>query len=207
MKKLMAAALCCLVGAGANAAVIAYDLEDHPDRAVAGEDYGIRLDSASTFWSFDGASDAELRIDTDLNVAVIVGTVIESPLSGAAAVWNIVYRMEDITILDAAKGFFTATAGLGFITDGTTTHDIESLPNGAGIALEFDGDGHRLPGDNTSEVGRGWIDAAGVNDFLFTATELGSPGGGFPEVPLPAGGLLLIGGLGVLAAAKRKKKA
>lgn len=52
-------------------------------------------------------------------------------------------------------------------------------------------DGHRLPGDPAGIAGRGWIDAQGTNDFLFTAS----------PVPIPAAIWLFfsaICGLGVL---------
>ena len=61
-------------------------------------------------------------------------------------------------------------------------------------------DGHRLPGDDTSLVGRGWVDPlsgfSGANDFLFTGVVVPEPG---------AFALLGIGLIGLGAIRRRRK--
>ena len=70
------------------------------------------------------------------------------------------------------------------------------------IAFEFLNDGHRLPGDNTTWVARGWIgpkdgftgDMGAYNDWLIK------------EVPLPGAVWLFGSGVASLVAIRRRKQ-
>lgn len=104
---------------------------------------------------------------------------------------------------EVANGMgFTATSGSGTPTriggDGQVIN-LGFEQDSIGRAFLFLFDGHRLPGDNSSPVGRGWVTANGrggnYNDFLFTAA----------PVPLPAAAWLFISGLLGFGFWKRRK--
>lgn len=221
MKKLMAAVVASFCATGATAATFAYDLSNHPDGALVPAQYGLRLDSAPDdhrFFSFDASSTAQLFYDDVAGIARIVGTVEENDGAGTFEdVWSIGYEMTGVTNYGAVgNGYFSASGGVGFVervSDGKRiTFTGKQLP-GVPIAFQFIGDGHRISGDTTTPVGRGWVMVDGApmpgpgqdNDFLVIGTPAGSPGGGIPSVPVPAAGLLLLAGLGSLRVLKGRK--
>lgn len=200
---------------------ITWDLVDH-GFGTLGPFYGLRLDDPlpngpARLFSFGGASTARLVFDT-AGTASISGTIIENGNGGTAAcsggsshspgdcsVWDLSYSFSGITVEDAADPFagFTATSGSGsVISQGDATELELGFALSDGLAFLWLADGHRLPGDDSTLVGRGWVDptsnSSGANDFLFTGVAL---------VPEP-GTLALFGagliGLGVTARRRRK---
>lgn len=200
------AALSLLASLPASAVTVRYELNDHPDRAKKAYDYGIRLDSEGKFFSFNGPDQVILSIDTGATpTASIFGNVIEN---GTSDVWELSYTFTNGVTLDpdgdTSDGEFTANDGVGTLRNLTNVAaaviNLTGKSNGVAEFLFLD-DNHRLAGHSgfSSLVGRGWLDASGTNDFLFTAT----------VVPLPAALPLLAGGLGVLGLAgwRRRKTA
>ena len=84
--------------------------------------------------------------------------------------------------------------------DSLTSYSLLAKQDGSGISHRFLGDGHRLTGDTESQVGRGWIDRPGTNDFLFTVTE-------FAHMPEP-GSLVVwsLSGLLFVAGSRRRRR-
>lgn len=179
----------------ASASIYTYILDDHPDgNQQANYDYGLRLDSQNPdlYYTFQ-LGNARLTYDDIALTASITGTVNQStPVDQTSGVDTLIdYTLSGI--VDFGNGFFTATDGSGDVGGLTLT----GKQNGAGLAFLFLNDGHRLPG-TTGISGRGWLQGAGTNDFLFTAS----------AVPVPAAiwlfGTALIGLVGF---SKRRKAA
>lgn len=193
----------CLGASTASAAVYTYKLDDHPDGTQqANYDYGLRLDGPGLFYTFQNGN-ASLVYDSVNLTASITGTMNQStPVDQTSPIDTVVnYSMSGIT--DVGGGFFTATGGSGSI--GSLLLDGKQLMSGpdAGLAFLFLNDGHRLP-RSTGIAGRGWLDFNGTNDFLFTATlvNVDNPA----PIPVPAAGLLLLGGIGALGLTRRRKR-
>ena len=167
----------CLCSSVASAATYTYTLGDHSDGSEqATYDYGLRLDGPGLFYTFQNGN-AILTYD-DVNLtASISGTVNQSTAVDQTSPVDtaILYTISGIT--DAGGGFFTATGGSGDVGGLALTGKQAMTGAASGLAFLFLNDGHRLPG-NTGIVGRGWLDFAGTNDFLFTATP--------NPVPVPA---------------------
>jgi len=188
-----------------SASAAIFDIADHPDGNMAANfEYGLRLDGEDKFFSLDGASTAQLFVDTINGTATIMGTVIENSLTNNnVATWNLSYVFSGISLVGAG-GEFTASGGAGTVTEIGGAMEIINMigkqKSGTGIAFSFLNDGHRLPG-NTGLVGRGWIQKHGTNDYLFTAS--------VSAVPLPPAALLFgsaLAGMGFLGR-RRKQKA
>ncbi len=185
---------------------LTYILGDHPDgnlTSLPDITYGLRLDdgSFSLFGSGGDGSEAARTFSTtqetafvslfwdnmgdmdDSNdIATITGTLSRNSDN---SIWNVTYTLTDITavtdgfIAKSATGTLSnggdifaldgeAQTSPAIVVDGTSYTDLVFL------AL---GDGHRLSGDTTSEVIRGWLLPTGpTEDWLTTLT----------PVPLPA---------------------
>ncbi len=208
--KFVAALTVGLSTAAANAATYTYNLNDHPGTALAATyDYGLRLDYAGKFFSFGNGASAQLIYDDVAMTASIVGTMVESLGNGAfGSAWNISYSLAGMT--DLGGGFFrdTSGSGSGTISLGSDVLNLGAKSNNWGAYFVLNADGNRLPNDNTSITGRGWVDPqsglGGANDFLFTAS-LDDSGAG-ASVPRPAAGWMLLSGLLGLGAAARRRR-
>lgn len=207
----------------AQATPVTWDLVDHGFGSL-GPFYGLRLDNPSNsgdprLFSFGGASTAALVFDSaGTPTASISGTIIENgnadnpACSGGAVdspgdcnVWNLEYTFTGIAVEDALDPLagFTATGGSGSVVlqDLSISLTLGSKQNGANLAFLWLPDGHRLPNDDTTLVGRGWVDPTdnlpGANDFLFTGVQL---------VPEPGAVALFGMGLIGLGFMRRRRK-
>jgi len=191
----------------ALATPITHLLGDHPDAALWDDisadgpngPYGLRYDNidppdgigptfsvGSNLGGFGGA----LTLTWDpLNLgagAQMVGTIYRNDdgAGGAcvtACLWDVVYNITGLTVGDGNLELgFNATGGFGTLTRqlGGEVIDLLGHANGAGIAFEFDNDGHRLSGDNSSWVGRGWLEPSSpcCDDWLIVSVSVPEPG-------------------------------
>ena len=212
--KLAAAMVIGLSTVPASAATFVYDLLDHPNVGMPNFEYGLRLDDAGPrFFSFENGASATLTYDDVLKKVRIIGTMVESLGGGAfGAVFNVKYTINNVTNIGAlGSGLFQdfSGTGVGNINDGgATSIALGAKANGAGKYFVFNADGKDIPGDNSTLVGRGWVDtnpnSTGANDFKFTAVD--NPGGGGGVVPLPAAGWMLLSGLAGLGAIARRRR-
>ena len=163
------------------------------------------------FFSFENGASATLVYDDVLQKVRIEGTMRESLGGGSfGALWDVKYTINGVK--DLTMGFFKdlSGSGVGNITLGGTVLKLGAKGNNANPPAYFklDGDGHRIPGDDTTIVGRGWVDYNGgggdYNDFLFTAQR--DPGGSGGVVPLPAAGWMLISGLAGMGLVARRRR-
>lgn len=195
MKQLIFGLGLFLVSVSAQAASVlpnlTYILSDHPDAALTSlptVTYGLRLDQLGgtgaerTFSTTQDGAQTELFWDTSgiEDEVRITGTVSRNSDN---SIWNVNYILSDI-VSDPLG--FTAGSGSGTLSDGVTTINLDGETNSAGFVFLALGDGHRLAGDNTSEVGRGWLLPNGsTDDWLVTLT----------PVPVPAALPMFFAGL------------
>ena len=168
-----------------------YQLLDHGFGAL-GPDYGLRVDAIGEVFSFELGGVAVFLTWDGGATANISGTIHENDDS---EIWTLNYDLTGVTAVGTLG--FTATGGSGTITDSfLNVTNITGEANPGGDVMEFFGDGHRIPGDNDTPVGRGWLlPPSSTDDFLFRAVAV---------VPEPAALLLLgLGGL-ALAASRRR---
>ena len=200
-----------------------FDLFDHPGGAINPQAYGLRLDGfggdlRTTFSFENGAGDSTVRltvVDDGMSTRVhISGVITGNSASGGTAFGT---YMIDVwyDVGTSAEGYeaahATAGSSVGGITGLSTTGaspladgefmELFSMSDGSGTFRFFD-DGHRLDGDDSTWVGRGWVDpnssgSTGVNDFLFT---------GVYVVPLPTAALAGFGMLGCIGAYRRIRR-
>lgn len=201
------------------AQALTWQILDHGYGAL-GAYYGLRLDSlfgttnpdevfsassggANVFLTWDGSTGATaqatisgyLAYNADATTPAGAGSMPMDPDDGKLS--KVSYVLSDLV---AAGNGFQAMAGTGSVCGGvlgalTDCYNLEGKSDGTSV-LNFIDNGHRLPGDNSTFVAEGWIDYGGTNDWLVKAT----------VVPLPAGILLLLTGLGGLAALGRMRK-
>lgn len=220
---LVALAAALVFAASAPAAQIYFLLGDHADgalyKAAPGPDtaYGLRLDdqggtySAGTNLLGHGGPLYLTYNDTDLTQgARIFGLVDRNSDAGEGVDFLVEYA---ITGLSAWNGGWRADGGSGTATEqgACVVCEVLNLTGLQGSAGEANGyafiwnnDGHRLAGDSTSWVGRGWLNGTGTNDWLVTGVPTPPPPG--EEVPEPATVSLMLLGLGALVARRKYGK-
>ena len=165
-----------------------YLLHDHPDAALwdhastSGPNgpYGLRMDylpgePGPTFSMEQGG--AQVHLSWDGGATALISGQIQHNVDGD--LWGLSFTITGITAEPGANGGgFTALGGNGLIWDlnSADQHVLDGKQDNSGVAFRFLGDGHRMPNDNDTPNGRGWINNDGVNDFLFTATPVPEPG-------------------------------
>lgn len=190
IRGLLVAVLSLFLSVGAAQAT-SYQLHDHPDGAMTAHSYGLRLDSEGMLFSMTGGGGGlYMHVNETDETALLTGTIFESHSDGSFGTtgWTVDYLLTDLVI--DADGTFEAFNGMGTLTDGTTTIQLDGKAEKDGSVFDFEID-HRLPSGSNTFTGAGWIMAENTNDFLVTAV----------VVPLPATLCLMLGGLGLLGAA------
>lgn len=193
VRSLAIAATSLLLASASQAATLGaglYQLLDHGDGQL-GPAYGLRVDSISEVFSVE-LGGAAVFLDWDGGTtATISGTLNENQSGGNGGVgplWTVVYTLTGVSV--TAEGF-TATGGSGILTDpGLSDTILTGDQNGAGYAFVFEADGHRLTGDDSTPVGRGWLEPPGsTDDWLVRAVLVPEPG----TALLVGGGLIALG--------------
>lgn len=202
----------------ASANIVAeFQLGDHPGVAIPDRDYGLRYDNLSynygdefrggddvtgrATFSVESLSDVILTVidnGGDLDIQ-ITGTLYGGPIDGSndvfATVTNLYTDVEAV-----ANGWVARDEGivgtLDFLDDSFIDESMNAKQNGDGLSFLFLADGHRLDGDDSSYVGRGWFDGASkghTRDWIVT---------GHP-VPAPGAAVTALAGLGLIARRRR----
>lgn len=206
LKTAFAAAAFAIVAMAAGAA--AYDLYDHPSgQYAATQDYGLRLDGHATdkFFSFEdtsGNSLARLTVDFGSGTAGITGQMRNNSDN---SIWTLMVSMTGVAALDGIGSFGATDYTASLSNGGGTTYNLD------GKAKDINGVGYEWTlflqnlGGNTDwrgpNITAGWVGASngqmlsGTNDFIGTVV----------PVPLPAGAVLLLTGLGALGVARRRR--
>lgn len=206
MKRLIIA-IGVLLGAPAmplHAATVTYILGDHEDAALyaggAGDPYGLRYDdftppagdgpTFSVAGNLGGSGGVTTLSWDDLNLAA--GALISGTMwnNQASETWTVAYTLTGVA--SDGNGGITATGGNGSMTNGIDTVILTGKQDVSGDAFIFAADGHRLAGDSTSFVGRGWLEGGGIDDWLVVA------------VPVPAAVWLFGSALGLLAWTRKR---
>ena len=219
---LVALAAALVFAASAPAAQIYFLLGDHVDGLLYNgnpdEAYGLRLDAQGGTYSAGkniqpyGGQLYLTYNDTDLaQGARIFGSIDRNSDAGEGINFEVEYM---ITGLVAWNGGWRADGGSGTATAEAACAVMCAALNLTGLqgsSGEADGwafiwapDGHRLAGDSTSWVGRGWLNGTGTNDWLVTGVPTPPPPG--EEVPEPATVSLMLLGLGALIARRKYGK-
>lgn len=200
MKKTLSALTLCAAAASAQALPLEagrYVFQDHPNgNSVASlGPYGLIMDAIDPNTSAnvthrDRVLDNGPTFSNEYNDAVVVldwngsdAAVISGQIynNQTTQMWDVQYTLTGLaaTVSNHIKGF-TATGGIGCM--GVAGVDLNTCADGieligkqdnSGFAFLLQADGQRLSNQSTL-VGRGWLEGAGTNDWLVTVPEPGS---------------------------------
>ena len=195
-------------------------LSDHPDGSAALPTYGLRLDglvgSGVNSFTFNQFNDVVLTVTDDGSMITIdiEGTIFGGQHDGMGGyvgggnayaidftyAVNVEENAGGWRVLGSGNTQNTGTLTLLGSMDPT---DIFTITDNNNNAFIFAPDGHRLAGDNSSFVGRGWLttndngsNTSGTQDWLFTAEEM----------IVPAPGSIALAGLGSVFAFGRRRR-
>lgn len=200
MMSLCAFASVCVCTASLQASVIAtYALHDHPDGNANPPSYGLRMDGlfggGVTTFSMDHFGDTTLQVfeEGGLFSIIIQGTLFGGETDGAGGYLDgkayDVYFEYTQGVSGTATGWDVQGASLasntGSLTEqGGSPTDLFTITDSDDNSFIFQHDGHRLAGDDSTAVGRGWLTTnsngapiGGTQDWLFTAEMIPAPGG------------------------------
>ncbi len=216
---ILLAGLVAGTGAASASTVIAeFKLLDHPDGSLTHRDYGLRYDNLSfdlegargttgrATMSVEDAGDFLLRVidngGGDLDI-VISGMILGGPEDGSnETIAFVTNTYSDVmAVEDGWVAFDLGVIGMiDFLDDSYNDEEMTARENGSGdgISFQFRANGHRLTGDDTSWVARGWLGGyqpGYTRDWLTGATEL--------QVPAPGAAVIGMAGLGFIARRRR----
>lgn len=174
-----------------------YLLGDHPNGNQNPPPYGLRLDNMlgagiatlsigyyndTVLTVYDDGGNLSINISGTLHGGVVDGS--GGYVSAASYAVDFNYSVG----VSATGGGWVVSgfdaANMGTLTNLDTNDTIDMYAKGMPDTFLFLPDGHRLGGDDSSWVGRGWITdqvdgsdpLGGTRDWLFTATEIPAPG-------------------------------
>jgi hypothetical protein len=203
-----------------------FDLFNHPSGAIDPQLYGLRFDGFGddtrvTFSFEDALGNSQVQLDVSDNMGQ-TEIRIHGILHGNSATGGTDYGTFMLDVLyqvdTEANGYddnVTVDGGLiGSLTALNPTmdsplaqgmaQDLFTLTDGRG-SFRFLQDGHRISGDSSTWVGRGWLSPDGnrgyTNDFLFQAVE-----SSITVVPIPGAAFAGFGMLGLMGAYRRIRK-
>ncbi len=217
IKPLCAAGVVCAFAgiAAATPTISVFDLSNHPDGNAAPPSYGLRIDGmmgggTTVVFSF---VDVQLTVtDNTMDGGDITmriqGMVEGGEVSGNAFADPEMYNL-DFSYLANVETFSGGWRVLGtnnalnvgsIAPVGGDPEDVFTVTDNDNNSFIFAPDGHRIAGDNSSWVGRGWlttdpngINSPGTQDWLFVGALVPAPG---------SAALLALGGI---AAIKRRR--
>ncbi len=183
-----------------DARALSFALLDHGE-GLEGEHYGLRLDGEALFYSVeDGDGNSRVTLDwvPGSDEALISGTLreVDPETNDSFGDTSVTYLLSGLTsVFDGGLIGFEATMGEGSVGGGAIPLEGKA-EDGSDVVFRFLADGFRLPGDDSTLVGRGWIDGDGkFNDWLVKTDDV---------IPEPATALLL--GLGLVALGVRRRQ-
>lgn len=216
MPRLAAGVVCAFAGvAMATPVVTTFNLSNHPDGDASPPSYGLRIDgmggSQTVVFSF---VDVQLVVTDDTadggDISMNISGLVEGgEVSGNAFADPQMYNLnfDYVANVENFSGGWRVVGVNNVLNTGTLSpvmggdaEDVFTITDNNNNAFIFAPDGHRLAGDNTSWVGRGWLttnlgggDSPGTQDWLFVGT------------PIPAPGSAALLALGGIAAATRRR--
>jgi len=170
--------VCAVVSLCASGALAAgtfgpglYQIHDHGN-ATLGPDYGLRVDALNAIFSTDlGGADVTLFWDGG-STALLSGLVHHNSTN---ELWGVSYTITGV-VADGTVGFYS-TGGNGTLTDPLNNVTVlTGEQDNGGEAFRIAADGHRLPGDSDSIVGRGWLlPPNSIDDWIIQAELIPEP--------------------------------
>ena len=211
-----AAVIAALSGVAAATPVTSvFSLSDHPDGNAAPPTYGLRMDgmggNQTVVFSF---VDVQLTVTDSTAMGGDLAININGTVQGGEVVGDAFADPELFTLnfdyvsnVEANAGGWRVLGTNNALNTGTIAPlsggdpaDVFTVTDNDDNAFIFAPDGHRLDGDNSTWVGRGWLtvnddgnDSPGTQDWLFVAEVVPTPG---------TAALLAFGGL---AATRRRR--